>query len=233
MKVRDYIIIAFILLIAGGTGGFFVAKGIYQPKKSAIQLPQYFPVVVTVPKYIEKPVPYSVIIPPHITTHFLAYADSMKMVKANDSLICLLNADTLKRHDTIKIHTKFLTAFPLCPKLINIDLNLDSISVTTLNINADLNTYRYPLVLLGYKYRFDGKDMSVEKLKTTYGTPKESSWEWEVLPRIAYNIFDKNFSLIGEAGISFKNVTGIAELGINTSREIEFNAGIGYKFHNK
>jgi hypothetical protein len=232
MKTRIVIVLAAIILLCGGVGGFFIAKGIYKPKQAKVQLPVYFPVVVTVPKYIEKPVPYAQVIPAHVTTHYLAYADSMRLVKANDSLICLVSREPQTVHDTIKIHTKFLTAFPTSPKLINIDLNMDSISVTTLNINAELNTFRYPLALMGWRYRFDGKDMSVEKLKREYGTVKPKIFEWELNAYAVYNILDKKFAAVGEAGVSIWKVKARVETGLSIEKipQYELNFGIGYKF---
>jgi hypothetical protein len=234
MKLQFYIIIAVIILLAGGTAGFFIAKKIYTPKQAALQLPVYFPVVTTVTKYVEKPVPYAQIIPAHVTTHFLAYTDSMKLVKANDSLLYLVNVLASKKPDTVKIHTKFLTAFPYCPKLINIDLNMDSISITTLNINADLNTFRYPLALMGYQYRFDGKDMSVEKLKRPYGTVKPKIFTFEINAYAGYELLNKQWNASGEVGISAWKIklVGVPSVTIETQPKLGMLLKLGYKFLN-
>jgi len=173
MKIKYILIGSVILLLLGGAGGFFLAKHFYKPLPVAQQLPHYFPVVVTIPKYIEKPVPYPAKVPPAVTVHYMSFADSMRLVGIRDSLILLVNKDPVKPQDTLKINKRFLTFSPTSQKLINMDLSMDSLSVTMLDINASLNTYSWPLALAGYRYRFDGADMSVQKLKRPYSTEKK------------------------------------------------------------
>ena len=59
---------------------------------------------------------------------------------------------------------------------------------------------------------------------------KKPSWELDVTPRVAYNIFDNSFSLLGEGELSYKNFGLILELGLTTKKDIEANIGIGYTF---
>lgn len=63
--------------------------------------------------------------------------------------------------------------------------------------------------------------------------PKLSLWDWEVTPRVAYNPFDNSFGVMGEAEVSYWNISAIMELGVTTKKQVEFNVGIGYKFHKK
>ncbi len=232
MKLQYYIIVAVVILLCGGMGGFFIAKSIYKPKPSAIQLPVYFPVIQTVTKYVEKPVPYKEIIPPHVTVHYMSYSDSMNLIGIRDSLVLLVSKYASKRPDTVKIKTKFLTAFPYCPKLINVDLNMDSISFTTLNTNADLNTFRYPLALMAWKYRFDGRDMSVEKLKRPYGTVQPKIFKWEINIYGGYEVFNSMWSARGEVGTTVWRIRAVAEPSVTIEKQPKLGAllKLGYKF---
>jgi hypothetical protein len=60
--------------------------------------------------------------------------------------------------------------------------------------------------------------------------PKISPWGLDITPRIAYNIFDNSFSLLGEGELSYRNIKGILELGLTTKKQIEANIGVGYTF---
>ena len=234
--IKRYLIPAIMILIIGTLAGFFITKCANKKELSAIQLPKYFPVVIKVPVYKEKPVPYQVVIPPHIEYQYMAYEDSMRLVNTIDSLHCTLSLVTNKegKKDTLKINTKFLTAFPTQPKLINFDLQMDSLWITTLDIGANLTTKQYPLALAGYKYRFDGHNMSVEQLKTPYGIPKPSKWHFETFLSIGsdfitYPAIIPYITLGGE--MSYSRIKFVLEpkVTITKSPELGVDAKLGYK----
>lgn len=174
-------ILILLAVLAALAGGILIGWVKWHPKNLDPGSIHYDTITVNVPKYIEKPVPYKVIIPAHITYKYMSYEDSMKLVTANDSMIMLVASTSLSdrngRHDTVRIRSGFLTAFPTQPKLVNCDLRLDSVDFTLLNINAELFTKRYPLDLFNYRYRFDGVNMSVDPISHRFDFAQRAKWE--------------------------------------------------------
>ena len=233
MKTKTLMIVGIIILLLGIGTGIGLGYSFWHVSKKGITLPVYFPVVVNVPKYIDKPVPYEIVIPPHITYKYMSYIDSMKLVSVRDSLICLVSIGPT--HDTVKVKTKFLTAFPTQPKLINLDLKMDSLDITMLNIEAQLYTLRYPLNLFGWKYRYDGFSMSVAPLKSPYGQPKVSRWLFELFGYLGSNVITYptiSPALYAEGRISYARITLSAEpfMTITKHPELGINVKIGYRF---
>jgi hypothetical protein len=230
--VIDLCLLGIIILLLG----LFVFNKCKKPKEPGAILPKYFPVVIKVPKYIEKPVPYKIVIPPHIEYQYMSYEDSMYLINRIDSLkgiITIVSKDP-KHPDTVRITTKFLTSYPTQPKLINFDLQMDSLWITTLDIGANLITRQYPLALLGYEYRYDGHDMSVKELKTPYGMPKKSKWHFETFLSlgsdfISYPAIIPYITLGGE--MSYSRIKFVLEpkVTINKSPELGIDVKLGYK----
>ena len=188
MNTKNLLFGSIILLVVGLLLGIFTGYLIFKPKKPTIGLPKYFPVVVTVPKYISKPEPYGIVIPSHIEYRYLSYEDSARLVGVIDSLIVLVGKDP--KHDTLKIKPKFLTTFPTAPKLIDLDLSMDSLSLTLLNTEASLFTKRYPLNLFEYRYRFNGYSMSVDPLTNKWGMPSVSKWRMSLSSSLGTDMID-------------------------------------------
>ena len=232
MKTKTLLIVGLVILILGIGTGIGIGYKIWHVSKKGITLPVYFPVIVKVKEYITKPIPYEVLIPPHITYKYMSYKDSMALVYVRDSLICLVSTGII--HDTIKVKTKFLTAFPTQPKLINLDLQMDSINVTLLNIQAELYTLRYPLNLFGFKYRYDGFNMSVKPLQNPYGRPTVSKWDMGLYGYLGTNIINYptiNPILLAELRISYSRINLSVEpnMTINKHPELGINLKAGYK----
>ncbi len=162
----------------------------------------------------------------------MSYEDSMRLVSIVDSLICLVNTKSTK--DTVKVKSRFLTLFPSQPKLINLDLQMDTLDVTLLNIQAELYTLRYPLNLFNWKYRYDGFQMSTKQLPSPYGKPKYSKWGFEVSGYLGSNVISYP-SLIpylsAEGRVNYASVTLSVEpfVTINKAPELGINAKVGYK----
>ena len=233
MKTKTLLIVSVIILILGIGTGIGIGYGIWHVSKKGITLPVYFPVIVKVKEYKDKPVPYEVIIPPHITFKYMSYKDSMALVYVRDSLICLVSLGP--KHDTVKVKTKFLTAFPTQPKFINLDLQMDSIDITLLNIEAQLYTERYPLNLFGFRYRMDGHSMSVNPLQNPYGQPKVSKWDFGLYGYLGTNIINYptiNPILLAELRLSYSRISLSVEpsMTINKHPELGINLKAGYRF---
>jgi len=226
------IIIGLVILILGFLGGIGSGYLLWKPKKPVIGLPVYFPVVVKVPKYIEKPIPYKIIIPPITEYRYISYDDSMRLVSMVDSLITLVNKENGK--ETLYIKSKFLTSFPTAPKLVNLDLQMDSISLTLLNIQAQLYKKVFPLNQFEYKYRFDGTNMSTVTLSQKWGVPKVSKWKFSVFGYLGSDVIDyPTFYpfLSVEGGVSFSRIKLAVEPKLTISKypTIGINAKIGVR----
>jgi hypothetical protein len=224
------------LIVIGALIGALIGVGIgyltWKTESIPSTLPTYFPVEVEVIRYIEKPVPYEIQLPPHITYKYMSYQDSMSLVGIIDSLICLVS--TGSSHDTVFIKPNFLTFGPTQPKLINLDLSIDSLSLTLLNINAELFTKVYPLALGGYRYRFDGHNLSAEPFSTLYGIPKPSKWELNLFGYIGTNLI--NYPTISpmasvEFNVNYSRLRLSIEptMTLNKTPELGLNTKLGYK----
>jgi len=188
MKTKTSLIIGLIILLIGLGSGIGIGYSIWKPKPIPIVIPNYVPQIVEIDKWKEKPVPYIVQLPPHITYKYMSFEDSMKLVKVTDSLLFLVNKT--KPGDTVYIKSQFLSTFPTSPKLVNIDLQMDSIDITLFSINADLFTKRYPLTLFTNKYRFDGTNISVKPLDRPWGVPKTSKWRFGLIGFVGSNLIN-------------------------------------------
>jgi hypothetical protein len=223
-------VLYFLAVASMVAAGIFIGYLIWRPKELK-SIKTYIPVDVWYPKYVGKPAPYPVATPPHIINHYMSYEDSMILVLLKDSLFTLVSNVT--KHDTIRIKSGFLTAFPTQPKLIDADIRMDSIDLTLLNINTDLFTKRYPLDLFNYRYRFDGVNMSSQLLKHPWAVPGVSKWELGLNGYIGDDLlkYPKIIPAINlELEISYSKIRFRMEpeMTIEKSPQLGINAKIGY-----
>jgi len=89
---------------------------------------------------------------------------------ALDSLIIIISQDSIIISDLkfqIAIHENYLKQFPSNPKLIQLGLHRDTLSLGLLNIGGFVSEYNFPIYLNEFRYKWTVKGMSHE----TYQLP--------------------------------------------------------------
>lgn len=232
MNTKNVFVGSTFLLVVGLLIGVFIGYMIWKPSQKKIGLPKYLPIVVKVPKYITKPVPYKIIIPHHIEYQYQSYNDSMRLVGTIDSLICLISLS--KPSDTVWVSPKFLTSFPTSPKLVNMDLNMDSVSITTLSPQTLLTQKQYPLNLYEYKYRFDGYTMSVTKVPKIGYKGNSMKWSGTIMGTIGPTFSSKpefynSVGILGEVSYSRIRISIEPKVTINKNPVFYIDTKVGIK----
>lgn len=159
MKTQ-YFLSLILSLILGIVIGYFLFKGVPLIPEP---LNNYITDTVYITKYL-KPKPLLDQVKPHIVKLYMSSEDSMKLVRLNDSLQIVLSTT---KPDTVYISDGFLTQFPKSPKLLSLDLQMDSLGLTLLFRDASIKGFLYPLQLSHYRYRFDETGLTAEKIKPT------------------------------------------------------------------
>lgn len=113
--------------------------------------------------WVKPPKPNPIYIKPDKVTVYLGVKDSLRLIRINDSLQGVIN-DSKSKTDTVFISNKFLSLFPKNPKLIAMELKMDSLSITLLDIQANLTTQRFPLQLLHFEYVMLGSGLTAKKI---------------------------------------------------------------------
>ena len=122
-------------------------------------------------------------------------------------------------HDTIRLYNNdsiyntlskyYLSFFPKNPKLISLDLNSESLSMTTLNIDGSLKTEIHDLDLVKYKYRYLNNSFYSDFNKRKLFNKQRLTYDLTYTFRPIHGFHDLNISvnfntskLIYKAGIS-------------------------------
>jgi len=167
---RDFIDIILVVIILGIVIWYvFFKKPIPIPSQV-----EYIYVTDT----IYKSVPYKVLVPYEVYTppqYLIRYQidssriDSLKLVLNNDSLII----EGLKSQ--IIIHQNYIKQFPENPKLLNLNLFRDSLSLATLPISGIIQEEKWPLDLNLYSYNWDLSTGFTRKNNTSLSPTEEGS----------------------------------------------------------
>ena len=176
--------------------------------------------------YPGTPPPLNTNVKPKTLIIYSGLVDSLKLIRINDSLQAVI--DSLKG-DTVFIKDKFLTLFPQYPKLISMDLKLDSLSLTLLNTDATLKGYIFPLQLSYYQYRWgiEGLSASITPPKVVSGRSRLSS---ELMGYAGYQFFSHK-PLVGflqTFQVSRISLSGDISLTIENKPNLEFQIIGGY-----
>lgn len=140
-------------------------------------------------------------IKPAVITHYTSSPDfeNNRLVCREDSLLQVIN--NLKR-DTVFISPQFLTQFPSSPKLVDLSLTYDSISLGLLNTDAELMRKTYPLDFTHYTYQastLDGYTFNATELsrKKSFGAKP-----FRVMGFTGYSVMDSKIVLGAQADYS-------------------------------
>ena len=145
MKTIQNIVI--FLLIAIIVWLFFFRK----PDTVYIPDTQYITDTIWIDKPYPVPVPYEVQLPPKTVEIYL------KDQKAIDSLkVILSEKDIILQglYSYISISQDYLKQFPKNPKLIELNLSADSLSLSTLSITGITQSATFPISLQAFKYKW-------------------------------------------------------------------------------
>lgn len=130
--------------------------------------------------------------PPLILTEYLPSTPTIDSVKYVPGEIQIY-IDSLKTALTYK--EGFLTNFPKASKLLNMDLKLDSLSVTTLSTDAQVRTFKYPLLLNHFKYQWVNDSLHRTKIREIKPLGSKLNWK-ELYLNGGYSMITKT-SLLG------------------------------------
>jgi hypothetical protein len=166
------------------------------------------------------PPPLNTNIKPKTLIIYSGLVDSLKLIRVNDSLQAVI--DSIKK-DTVFIKDKFLTLFPQYPKLISMDLKLDSLSLTLLGIDAKLKGYIFPLQLNHYQYRWGIEGLSASPIPPK-GIPSKSRISSELMGYAGYQFFshDPIVGLIQTVEFSRISFSGDLSMTISNKPSLEF-----------
>lgn len=150
-------------------------------------------------------------------------------LECNDDSIKLIN-DSLSHE--INIHKSFLTQFPDAPKLVDLNLTLDSLKLTTLNNQGRVANFSYPIFLdqLAYQYvggtlrnePIDNKSSSsILRSKDLYGNIGYQFLLKKPLVGLEYNVKTKSLLFSLEAAST-----------IETQPILSLTGKVGYKLNN-
>jgi len=155
MKTIQTILI--VLLIAIIVWLLFFRK----PNIHIIPDPHYITDTIWLDKPYPVPEPYPVSVPPVTLTYHVidsAAIDSLKLIlQEKDILIQSL-------HFQVSVSQNFLKQFPYNPKLLELNLNLDTLSISTLNIDGIPSKSNYPLFLSDFRYKWTIERLSKKKI---------------------------------------------------------------------
>lgn len=128
-----------------------------KPDTVYVPVPEYHTDTVYVPEPYEVPKPYPVPTPPSVVEIYLPDTiaiDSLKLELSKSSIII----QGLK--DQISISQNFLKQFPYNPKLIELNLSLDSLSLSFIPINGIPEKQVFPLFMTDFRYRWTNQGLS-------------------------------------------------------------------------
>tara|TARA_R110000803_G_scaffold14360_2_gene39911 strand:+ start:555 stop:1244 length:690 start_codon:yes stop_codon:yes gene_type:complete len=136
-------------------------------------------------------------------------------IKQIDTLLVVNNTSI---EDSVKIHENFLKKYPMASKLIQLDLNKDSLRLTTLDISSQVNTHSYPIDLSFYKYQYSDNIITHDSLKIKPDKPSSKS----IFPKSfllggSYSLVEKTPLVNVEYPITYRQV----RLSIESTMSIE------------
>lgn len=227
MSKKDVFLLGIILVLAiiiffkgcGGNNGETKIEYKYKTDTFRVEVP-FIPKKdvkdVTPPKtvieYKNIPVPYEVQIIP----------DSLKLLIKNlqDSL------------QSVIIDKSFLTNFPKSSKLINFDLKWDSLNITTLNIQGETKSYKYPMDFDSYKYQWYDNELHHEDFERKL--PRDYSKWKQLYLMTGYDFIQKAPIIDINYNIDIKKVriSAGSTMHIATNPYLTGTAKIGFRLFN-
>ena len=172
------------------------------------------------------PVPYKDTAKPRVVIGWLSPKSNDSLILINDSLIRLLDSLGNLKYD---INGDFLKLYPTSPKLISLELDIDTLSITTMGIQANVSTNKYPLWLLSEKYLWIDGTLTYKKVphKNTPIKPYYLS----LYPN--YSFYDKSLGIdarIGTNLLKWIQVEGTTGYTIYT-KQLRITGGVVIKLH--
>lgn len=179
------------------------------------------------------PEPYAVYTPPITLTEYMidsALLDSMELL-LQDQYIIIAHLQ-----DSIKVHANYLKLYPLNPKVLGIDMKKDTFEIGLLEIAGITRSYRWPIDLNFYSYRWNLEDgFTRERLKPTLLSPtlKEPFANYFVGGNV--DIFHRTPMITARAEKQLSSVrlyisTQLGLLDLNSSN---FQVGVEYHINGK
>lgn len=148
-KTQKILIILNLLFIVGIFIYFaFIRKPYARPEVEYV----YITDTIRIPEPYPVPKPYLVSTPPITVKEYLidsSAVDSLKVILTNDSIII----SGLKNQ--ISLHQNYLKQYPENPKLLNLDLRRDTLSMGLLRTSGIPEENQWPIDLNRYSYRWD------------------------------------------------------------------------------
>lgn len=227
-------IIILIFLIIGisigilSTRYYFLSR--YDFQSSSEPQIEYKTIRVEVPNPYPVPKPYPVDSPPKIIKKFItdsSLLDSLKLVIENQNIVITGLSDSLS------IHQNYLKQFPSNPKLIELLLSKDSLSLALLNIQGQIYQNTYPIFLNHYRYKYTNSGLTSIKIKPIVEEDLPESHWLTIYSGMYYCILQNNFYpyIRMEKDIkNFKLNTNI-NLNLNDYTNSQLLIGIGYKLY--
>ena len=219
-SIKNIITVLLLLIIIGGV---IYDRYIREPDHILDPNIKWKTDTVYVDKPYNVPVPYGIKVPPRIITYY--EVDS----SAIDSLKILIAQDSIKIHglqSMIYIHQNYLKQYPVNPKLINLDLSFDTLSLSLLNINGTTYSVDYPIFIKYKKYNWSNDGLTSEENIRKIPKPK-TYLEYKVgagydllylspyiQGRVSKDI--NKFELYGRLGVGLlNNKSSEVKLGVN------------------
>lgn len=132
--------------------------------------------------------------------------------------------------EEIRIHENFLKQYPYNPKLVELNLNKDTLSLSLLNIQGLIFKQDYPLYLDQYKYKWSHPDFSREKIKTK---PKDPSFTLSSYVFVGYSLYPNSPIISNSWELSRGKIRLSSNVGIlfKENKPIYLDLKLGYKFY--
>lgn len=225
MKTNKVINIILLLVIIVGVIYF---KWFYKPEPEHILDPniQWKTDTLKVPTPYPVPKPYPVKVPPRIVKVFetdTSLIDSLKLLLSEDSI--LING----LESQISIHKNYLKQFPHNPKLIQLGLQFDTLSLVLLDVSGVVSEKSYPLFTEFYNYQWLDNNFTRKDNKRK---PPQSKTYLNYKAGLGYDILYLTPYLQGEVskGISNFEVYGRIGIGLLDNSSSEIKLGANYNF---
>lgn len=197
-----------------------------KPDVVYVPVPEYETDTVYVPEPYPVPKPYPVPTPPSTVEIYLpdtVAIDSLKLELSKQSILI----QGLK--DQISVSQNFLKQFPYNPKLIELNLSLDSLSLSFIPISGIPEKQVFPIFLSGFKYRW-----TIEGLSSIPIDPPPVRFPLQPYTGVGIDLLHLNpYVLMGvEKEYTRIKLYGDLRLGLLDQNRSTINLGINYRFNN-